>query len=57
MILSFLKEKREEHKKSAFLKNFFYHFNMQPEAKICSNLAKKSIKNISWTNFWELPKL
>lgn len=57
MILSFLKEKREEHKKSAFLENFFYHFNMQPEAKICSNLAKKSIKNISWTNFWELPKL
>lgn len=56
MILTFLKEKREGNKNSAFLKNFFRHFNMQPEAKIYSSPAKKSVKNINWTNFWKLPE-
>lgn len=45
MIPRILKEKREGNKiNPECLKNFCYHFNMQPEAKIRSKPAKKTIK-------------
>lgn len=55
MMLRFLKDQREGNK-TLIVKDFFHHFNMQLEAKVCPNTAKKNEKNKNRVNFQEPPK-